>query len=680
MRTVIAPALLVVFTSLVVAQTPPKRAQVKGESQETTAERKPRNKRPDLTADEELLVRTVTPAMARRHLKALTEHPHLAGTPGDWATAMYVKKVLDEAGFETDIEEYHVLLPSPVSVSLELTKPVRVPLDLREQPFPWKDDSLAKHPSFLTFNGYSPSGTVEAEVVYAQYGRSEDFDWLESKGVSIKGKICLIRYGKIFRGLKVREADKRGAAGVLLYSEPDDDGYRKGDVYPNGPYRPKTGVQRGSIMYISELVGDPLTPGRPATKDAVRLKREECTWLPKIPCMPISWGNALRILEHVKGHNVPKDWQGGCPTTYHTGPGPVQVKMKVVMDEKVQPIWNVIGRLRTKKTTDKYVLIGNHRDGWVYGAIDPNTGSAVTLEAMRALGELVKKGWHPRVEVRYASWDGEEQGLIGSVEHAEDHREDLQANCLAYFNCDAAVSGGRFSAKSTPELVGVLAYAAARTMAHDGKGRILTRWARGGTRPPVGNLGSGSDYTAFLCHLGIPAFDFGSKGGHGVYHSMFDNFETVSKYLDPGFKIHASVARFLAIATHHFASAAVPPIDLAAIAPYLKSCAGTLRDLPEHRREALLAAIDAFAEVALAHPASEAKMIAMHHAFLDPEGLQNRPWYRNLIVAPGRDLGYGATVMPGIAEALADQDAVRAEHELRRMIGCIEKATAIMKQ
>ena len=637
-------------------------------------------RRPELTPQEVFLTEAVSPKMAEHHLRTLTKEPHMAGTPADRRTAEYVKKVLDEAGFATEIEEYHVLLPYPVSVRLELTAPKREVLDLREQPFPWQADTLRKHPEFLTYNAYSPSGTVEAEVVYAYYGREEDFDWLASKGVDVEGKVCLIRYGKVFRGLKVRAAQEHGAVGVLLYSEPDDDGYRKGDVYPKGPYRPRTGVQRGSIMFISHLVGDPLTPGWAATKGARRLRREECAWLPKIPCMPISWGNAHRIFAAMGGHNVSTAWQGGCPTTYHTGPGPVKIKMLVLMDEKVRPIWNVVGRLRTEETGSKYVLVGNHRDAWVYGANDPNTGSAVSLESMRALGALVGKGWQPRVEIRYASWDAEEQGLIGSVEHAEEHAADLRANCLAYFNCDAAVSGGRFAASSTPELVSVLAYAAARTTAHDGKGRILTRWARGGSRPPVGNLGSGSDYTAFLCHLGIPAFDMASKGGHGTYHSMFDNFETVSKHLDPGFEIHASVARMLAIATYHFASQELAPVELAAIGPYLESCAATLSGLPAAQKEALDAAIAALKTAADDEPATVDKMIAMHDAFLDPEGLHRRPWYRNLLVAPGRNLGYGATVMPGIAEALADEDAARVEKELRRMIRAIEKATAILKR
>ena len=640
---------------------------------------------PSPSQEEQILIDTIRPDKAREHLRILTAKPHIAGSPEDLETALYVKRVLDQAGFQTEIEEFHVLLSEPRSVSLKVDGQA---LDLREQPFDWQPDTLKKHPCLQTFNGYSASGEVHAEVVYAYYGRPQDFAWLDGQGVDVAGKICLIRYGKIFRGLKVREAERRGAAGVLLYSDPDDDGYRKGDVYPDGPYRNRTGVQRGSIMYISHLVGDPLTPGWPAVKGARRLKREDCAWLPKIPCVPISWGNALAILRNTKGGGVPGDWQGGCPTTYHTGPGPAKVNMDVQMEESVRPIWNVLGRLRTEQTSDKFVMIGNHRDAWVFGANDPNTGSAVSLESMRALGALVKRGWNPRIEIRYASWDAEEQGLIGSTEHAEKHAAELQARCLAYFNCDSAVSGDRFAGSSTPELVKVLAYAAARTTAHDGKGRILTRWARGGSRPPVGNLGSGSDYTAFVCHLGIPAFDIGSRGGHGTYHSIFDNFDNVSRHLDKGFAIHASVARFLAIATHHFASAEVAPVVLRDIGPYLKSCRATLSGLPADLGEILDEAIEGFSSAAKGHEATEDQMIAMHQAFLAKGGLHGRPWYRNLLVAPGRHLGYGATVMPGVAEALFDwevsseqtQDGAlrRVQAEVQRIVQCIEAATAIL--
>ena len=647
-------------------------------AQDSRPASRPVRKRPELSGAERFLHDHVEPAVASKHLRLLTRAPHRAGTAQDRRTAEYVADTLRAAGFQAALEEYHVLVPQPRKIEVHLRGPKHEELDLLEKPragVVYRDpDDLNAAMSYL---GYSASGTVLGPIVYAHYGREEDFEWLEAQGVKIAGSICLIRFGKTFRGLKLLEAEKRKAKGVLLYSDPDDDGYRKGDPIPKGPYRPSWGVQRGSVMYISKLVGDPLTPGWPAKKDARRLSREECSWLPKIPAVPISWGNAARIFEHLDGHNVSKNWQGGCPHTYHTGPGPIQVKMVVEMEEKVRPVWNVIGRLRTKNTSKRYVMVGNHRDGWVHGAIDPNSGSAVSLCAMQALGALVKQGWEPRLEIRYASWDAEEQGLIGSVEHCEEHKQDIQANCLAYFNCDSAVSGKKFKASTTPDLVSVLAYAAARTTAHDKKGRLLTRWARGGKRPPVGTLGSGSDYTAFLCHLGIPCLDFSSSGGHGVYHSIHDTYWTVSTHIDPGFEIHASVARFLAIATHHFASAEVPPIDVNALAPHLLSSVRSVTGITEQQKERLVQATEAL-RAAAKDGADEEQMVRLHKAFLCEEGLVGRRWYKNLMVAPAVKLGYGAAVLPGIRDALAADDPERVEAEVQRLTEAIQQATRIL--
>lgn len=629
--------------------------------------------RPDY---EQLLVDHIRPAAAGRHLRALTEDPHMAGTPADRRTADYVRGVLDEAGFETEIAEYHVLLSYPRRVAVTVTRPTRIELDLLERSNPLDKDSHdlgAVEP----FNAYAASGTAEASVVYAHYGRDEDFDWLDSQGISVEGKICLIRYGKTFRGLKVFEAQERGAKGVLLYDDPDDDGYRRGDVYPEGPWRPASAVQRGSLMFLSQHCGDPLTPGQPALLDAKRLSRAECRWLPSIPCLPISSENAAVLLSPLRGRNVPAAWQGGCPVTYHTGPGPTTVRLEVELDEAVRPIWNVIGRLRAPSTSDRYVLVGNHRDSWVHGASDPNSGTAVSLEAMRSLGELVRRGWEPRLEIRYASWDAEEFGLIGSTEWGEHHAADIQAKCLAYFNCDAAVSGTRFGASATPDLVQMMARAAARTEAHDGQGNLLTRWAHGSERPPVGNLGSGSDYTVFLCHLGIPCLDFGSRGGHGVYHSLFDNTYTMERHLDPGYLVHAAMARFLALATYDFAGAPVPPLDVTAIPHHLETSVKSLHALGAEHRASLLAALEEL-QAAAEKGAEEDQMIALHSAFLHEDGVLSRPWYRNLTVAPHLDLGYGAAVLPGVAEALAAEDDGAVDFEVARLLRCIANATAIL--
>ena len=602
----------------------------------------------------------------------------MAGTAADRRSASYVQAVLDDAGFETEIVEYHVLLSYPKNLSLTVTRPTRIELDLRELPHAADKDSHDLD-AVAPFNAYSASDTVEGAVVYAHYGRAEDFDWLASQGISVVDKVCLIRYGKTFRGLKVQQAQQRGAAGVLLYDDPDDDGYRRGDVYPEGPWRPETAVQRGSVMFLSQHCGDPLTPGAPALQDAHRLRREDCRWLPKIPCLPISSANASALLSPLRGRNVPKSWQGGCPVTYHTGPGPTTVQLEVELDEQIRPIWNVIGRLRAPTTSDRYVMVGNHRDSWVHGASDPNSGSAASLEAMCALGELVRRGWEPRLEIRYASWDGEEFGLIGSTEWGEQYAADIQARCLAYFNCDAAVSGDRFVASATPDLVRLMTRAASLTDAHDGKGKLLTRWAHGSERPPVGNLGSGSDYTVFLCHLGIPCLDFASRGGHGVYHSLYDNAFTMERHLDPGYAVHATMARFLALATYDFANRPTPPLDIAAIPSHLETSVQSMHGLSEAHRTLLLAAVDEL-RIATEGGVSEDQMIALHGAFLHEEGILSRPWFRNLTVAPHIDLGYGAAVLPGLAEALESENNAAVEFEVQRLLGCIANGKAILEQ
>ncbi|MCA8943900.1 MAG: M28 family peptidase, partial [Planctomycetes bacterium] len=614
---------------------------------------------PELDVAEKFLSDHVSAAETRRHLRRLTEDPHVAGSPAEYENARYVRDRLDEYGFATELVEYRAFLPYPVRVDLALTAPESIEFDLTERPDPRDKDTFDV--PIATYNAYSASATVEAPVAYANYGSAEDFDWLESKGVLVEGKIVLIRYGKQFRGLKVREAERRGAAGVLLFSDPADDGYPRGDAHPEGPWRPPSAVQRGSILYLSEMCGDPLTPGRPALPDAERLDPADCAWLPKIPCLPISAENATEILRRIRGPNVPKTWQGACPVTYHLGPGPARARLAVELDDGIRSVRNVIGRLRTESTSDKYVLVGGHRDAWVHGANDPSSGTAIGLEAMRVIGELVRDGFEPRCEIRFASWDGEEFGLVGSTEWCEQFADDIQQNCLAYFNCDSAISGTRFGASATPDLVDFLADVAARTIPHDGRGRLLTRWAHGKDRPPVGNLGSGSDYTAFVCRLGIPSFDFGSRGGHGVYHSRFDTFFTMESFLDPGFVAHEAMARFLAIATYRFANSDVPPIEPSAWIPWLSSALDSLDGAPARVIEHLHDRLAALRE-AVTGPVDIDALVSLHGAVLHADGVAGRPWFRNVLVAPHIDLGYGAAVLPALSEAVDAGDEARIEH------------------
>ena len=394
------------------------------------------------------------PKLAEEHLRILTQAPHMAGTPEDKATADYVAQKFREAGLETEIVEYRVWMNYPAEISVDMTAPDGVtmhgPTRERVNGDPYQDDPRVVMP----FNSMSPSGDVEAEVVYANYGSPADFQKLEQMKIDVRGKIVLVRYGQNFRGVKAFVAQEHGAAGVIIYSDPADDGWRHGDKYPQGPWRPDTGVQRGSIGYMFQYPGDPTTPGIasvPSLEESKRTPPEQAAQLPRIPTTPLSYADAWPILEHLGGPDSPREWQGSLPFTYHVGPGPAKVKIHLKQDYQLRTIWDVIGRVRGSELPDEWVVAGNHRDAWVYGAVDPNSGTAAMLESVHGIGELLKSGWKPKRTMVFGSWDGEEEGLIGSTEWGEQHETEL-ANAVAYFNMDVAVSGPKFGASSVPTL------------------------------------------------------------------------------------------------------------------------------------------------------------------------------------------------------------------------------------
>ena len=394
------------------------------------------------------------PKLAEEHLRMLTKAPHMAGTLEDKATADYVAQKFRDAGLDTEIVEYKAWINYPLEISVDITAPAGVemhgPTREHVDGDPYDDDPRVVMP----FNGMSPSGDVEAEVVYANYGTPEDFEKLEKLKIDVRGKIVLVRYGQNFRGVKEFIAQEHGAAGVIIYSDPYDDGWRRGDKYPEGPWRPDTGVQRGSVGYMFEFPGDPTTPGIasvPSLPESKRISPEQSAQMPKIPVTPLSYHDAWPILQHLGGPDSPREWQGALPFTYHVGPGPVRVKMHLKQDYQFRTLWDVIGRVRGSESPDEWVVAGNHRDAWVYGAVDPNSGTAAMLEAVHGIGELLKSGWKPKRTMIFASWDGEEEGLMGSTEWAEQHESEL-ANAPAYFNVDVAVSGPKFGASAVPSL------------------------------------------------------------------------------------------------------------------------------------------------------------------------------------------------------------------------------------
>ena len=520
--------------------------------------------------------------LAGEELKTLTAVPHVAASKEDYDTAVYVANKFKAAGLETTIVPYKAWLNLPLSVHVEATDSsgqvlMQGPSKEHVSSDPYQDD-----PRVLpAFNGSSPSGDVTGDVVYANYGRPEDFQKLADDNIDLHGKIVLVRYGGNFRGVKVYIAQQRGAAGVLIYSDPYDDGYFQGDVYPKGPYRPDTGVQRGAVQYMFKYPGDATTPGvasTPSLPDSQRLPLQKIDSLPSIPSVPISYKDASPILEHLGGPGVPKGWQGALPFTYHMGgDGSVRVHLAQKMDYAERTIWDVIGRIPGTEDPDAWVIAGNHRDAWVYGAVDPNSGTAAMLEAVHGIGTLLKSGWKPKRTIYFCSWDAEEEGLIGSTEWVEDHAKQLD-HAVAYFNTDVGVSGPEFEAAAVPSLKQYVRDIAAEVPSPHG-GSVLDAWkterARNGgsasmeetraegpapAQAHVGDLGSGSDFTPFLQHAGVPSTDIGSRGRYGVYHSVFDNYAWFTRFADPTFVYEQQQARIFGLQVLHMADADVLPI------------------------------------------------------------------------------------------------------------------------
>jgi len=663
------------------------------------------------------------PKLAEEHLRTLTQAPHIAGSPEDKATADYVAQKFREAGLETEIVEYKVWMNYPVEISVDLTAPAGVvmhgPRREHVEGDPFDDDPRIVTP----FNGMSPSGDLEADVVYANYGSPEDFDRLKQMNVDVRGKIVIVRYGQNFRGVKVFVAQERGAAGVIIYSDPRDDGYFRGDPYPQGPWRPASGVQRGSVGYMFQFPGDPTTPGIasvPSLPDSKRISAAESAQLPKIPVTPLSYADASPILEHLGGAATPREWQGALPFTYHVGPGPAKVKMHLKQDFQFRTIWDVIGKIGGTSLPDEWVVSGNHRDAWVYGAVDPNSGTAAMLEAVHGFGELLKSGWKPKRTIVFGSWDAEEEGLIGSTEWGEDHAHDL-ANAAAYFNMDVAVSGRKFGVSGVPSLKQFVRDVTKAVPSPQG-GTVYDAWkkasqqgpefhpqetststfrpptAEPGGDVPVGDLGSGSDYSVFLQHLGVPSTDIGSTGDYGVYHSVFDDFTWFKKFGDPDFLYEQQMARIYGLEALRIAGADVLPYDYEEygkeILAYLDSASNKAKLRFGDKSPDFAAAIQGarhlqeaggkFLQKQRRLPNSADKMNATlrgtERALLIPEGLPNRPWYHHAIYAPGQYTGYAAVVIPGVNEAIDAGDLRRTEQQIAVLAAALHRAAMMLEQ
>jgi N-acetylated-alpha-linked acidic dipeptidase len=642
-------------------------------------------------------------ALAGEHLKVLTAAPHLAATPEDEKTAEYVAEKFRAAGLTTEIVPYRVLLNRPKTVKVEAWDAAGHALMSGPTPEHVAGDAYENDPRVvMPFNGSSGSGDVTADVVYANYGRLEDFDQLAARHVDLHGKIVICRYGSNFRGVKVYIAEQRGAAGVLIYSDPQDDGYFKGDPYPNGPWRPETGVQRGSVQYLFKYAGDPETPGVASTMDLPDSARVSPDGnQPHIISIPISYHDAAPILEALKGPDVPDGWQGALPFHYHVG-GVGAVKMHLVSQQDYQRriIWDVIGKVEGSEEPDAWVVAGNHRDAWVYGAVDPSSGTAAMLETVHGLGALLKQGWRPKRTIVMCSWDAEEEGLIGSTEWVEQNAARME-RAVAYFNMDVAVSGPNFSADAVPSLKEFIRAVTEAVPSPKG-GTVYEQWrnAAGGGRQGrtggadmvrVGDLGSGSDYTPFLQHEGVPSTDVGSGGPYGVYHSAFDDYAWFTQNADPKFVYLQEMARVFGLEVLRMADADVLPYDYPAYAMEITNYLGTakrkaaddgLGTLDFGPAEAAAARLRAAAEKVHKQQETAAGDLAglnlrlreTENAFLSAQGLPNRPWYRHTIYAPGEYTGYAAVVIPGVNEALDARDAARAAGQLGVLTQALDRA------
>jgi N-acetylated-alpha-linked acidic dipeptidase len=643
--------------------------------------------------------------LAGEELKTLTAEPHLAATPEDHKTAEYVAQKFRAAGLDTEIVPYRVLMNQPKVVRVEAFNPagqllMSGPTREHVQGDPYQDDPRVVMP----FNGSSGSGDVTAEVVYANYGRLEDFEYLAAQHIDVRGKIVIVRYGSNFRGVKVYIAEQRGATGVLIYSDPQDDGYYKGDVYPMGPWRPDTGVQRGSVQYLFKYPGDPETPGvasTPDLPDSARVSPDGNQ--PHIISIPISFHDASPILQSLRGPSVPQGWQGALPFRYHMGSGGVKVHLVSDQDYQRRTIWDVIGKVRGTELPDEWVVAGNHRDAWVYGAVDPNSGTAAMLEAVHGIGALLHEGWRPKRTMIFCSWDAEEEGLIGSTEWVEQHAKALES-AVIYINVDVAVSGPDFSAAAVPSLKEFIREIT-RSVPSPVVGSVYDVWkstrSEGNEHRPsnapsdgdvrVGDLGSGSDFTPFLQHVGVPSTDIGSGGPYGVYHSAFDDFAWYTQNADPKFVYLQEMARVFGLESLRMADTDVLPYDYVSysrdIASYVETARRKINDekLGAVDFNAIQVAISRFGSAAqrirglqFVPPANVTKLnFALRQAetaLITPAGLPNRPWFRHTIYAPGEFTGYAAVVIPGVNEAIDAKNLNRVKEQLGVLADALNRA------
>ncbi len=682
-------------------------------------------------------------------MQHMTVRPHHLGSPQAKANAEYIAELFKSWGYETEIETYYVLFPTPKVRLLEQIKPVAFTASLTENVVAQDSaaDALRKE-ALPPFNAYSADGDVTGALVYVNQGLPKDYEVLEKRGIDVKGKIVIARYGGSWRGIKPRVAAEHGAIGCIIYNDPLEDGYAQGDPYPTGPFKHDTAVQRGSVLDIPTRNGDPLTPGRGATKNARRLSRAKAETLMTIPVLPISRADAEPLLRTLDGPVAPQEWRGALPITYRLGGGGTVVRLKAEFNWDLVPCYNVIARMKGSERPGEWVIRGNHHDAWVIGACDPISGLVALLEQARAFGELAKTGWRPKRTMIFCAWDGEEPGLLGSTEWAEDHAKELREHAVAYINTDANSPGFLFAggshtlettAAEVAQLVndpvtGVSVAERARSAALVEGTPEQKKLAKDRADIRLSALGSGSDYTPFLQHLGVASLNlgFGGHGDGGEYHTAFDTFDMYTKWIDPKLDYGVALADVAGRITLRLLDADVSPFDFTSASATLSKYVDEVVELADKTREEseefnkylaegrfaqandpalpfvapkakdavphlnfapLLNARDRLAQAAKDYAAAvkpvlagekalDAKQLAAldkilnqaEQTLLAPKGgLPRRPWYRHLIYAPGFYTGYGVKTLPGVREAIEERKWTEAQEQ-------IEAATAALRR
>ena len=646
-----------------------------------------------------------SPDQASAHSRFLSLQPHMAGTPAQARTRDYVIAQMKSWGLETEVRAYKVWMPHPVSTRVWRVSPDPIELKLQEGPIA-EDTTSVAYPQVMPFNGYGAAGDVQGEVVYVNYGLIEDYAQLDSMGVSVKGKIAIARYGRSYRGIKAREAEKHNAVGLIIYSDPADDGYARGDVYPLGPMRPDHGIQRGSVMNPN---GDPSTPGYPSTENAKRIPLAQME-VPRIPVLPISYGNAAELLRGLSGNSIPQPWQGGLGFRYHVGPGPVRARIAVATDANTNPykeIWDTFGVIRGSTYPDEIVMIGGHRDAWGPGAADNVSGTVSVLETARAIAEQAKAGKTPKRTIVFATWDAEEWGLIGSTEYVEEDSLRLRKNAVAYLNQDDIAQGPNFGGGGSPSLRALLRDVAKKVPDPSHEGSVYDVWrkranlAADSLEPPMGDPGGGSDFAGFYNHLGIPIADWGFSGPQGIYHSAYDSYHWMTKFGDPKFEYHVAAARIGASMLLRIANADILPYDYVEFARTMRRF-GTRVDsaiASKHWKTStagLTSAITRMGDAAVAFNAARdraltaqlstatlkqvnANLLEVERQLTRPQGLVTRSWFRNLIYASDENNGYATMVLPSVNEAIRLGEESAVERELADLASRFDAATHMLQ-